>query len=522
MADINSSLPVTDTADGATGSAAPSTAIEVGGSDGTNLRAISVDTTGKVNINNISGTISLPTGAATSANQTNGSQKTEVVDGSGNIQPAGDVLTRKIFVQPTDGTNNQGYTASSEAKVLVTPLTNSSVVKAQLQDNAGTAITLGQKVMASSVPVVLSSDQTGINTFLDKNGSGTISALNGAVTITANGCSEIYLSITGTWVATLTLQGDSGDGTWAGLEGVVAFPSGALANIIGSNASLMIPCGGYKQVRIIATAYTSGTATITWNAGAGVSLVQVFNSNPVALNAQVVGTAADGAAASGNPVQMGGKDGSSNIQTILTDTAGNQAVLLKDASANGITSSTLSGTTASKQGLDVVRLSPVTNYYSAPVSIRQTAASAANSTVWAMRNAAASTKTVVIERIYLLISFDAGTPITRSFQRYDLVRFSAATPTAGTAVTVVLQDSSNAATQVTDVRFLDTGLTTTGVTFGTSFATVGVPASDGATNVYVRDVVGFKLAPGEGFAIRLNTAAVIGQDLDGEIVWSER
>ena len=46
--------------------------------------------------------------------------------------------------------------------VTVNPLTNSSVVKAQLQDNAGTAITLGQKAMTASVPVVLASDQTSI------------------------------------------------------------------------------------------------------------------------------------------------------------------------------------------------------------------------------------------------------------------------------------------------------------------------------------------------------------------------
>jgi len=38
-------------------------------------------------------------------------------------------------------------------------LTNADVVKAQLQDNAGTAITLGQKVAASSVPAVIASDQ---------------------------------------------------------------------------------------------------------------------------------------------------------------------------------------------------------------------------------------------------------------------------------------------------------------------------------------------------------------------------
>lgn len=60
---------VSNTANGNTGSAVPTQATQVGGSDGTNLRAVSVDTTGKVNVNNISGTVSLPTGASTSALQ---------------------------------------------------------------------------------------------------------------------------------------------------------------------------------------------------------------------------------------------------------------------------------------------------------------------------------------------------------------------------------------------------------------------------------------------------------------------
>lgn len=72
-------------------------------------------------------------------------------------------------VKPTDGTNSQAYLSTGEAKVSVTqPLpagTNAiGTVKAQLQDNAGTAITLGQKTMATSVPVVLSSDQSTLNT----------------------------------------------------------------------------------------------------------------------------------------------------------------------------------------------------------------------------------------------------------------------------------------------------------------------------------------------------------------------
>lgn len=86
MADIDSNLPSKDASDGADGSAAPSLTQQVGGVDGSgNLQSISVNTSGAVNINDISGTVSLPTGAATSSNQTSGAQKTQIVDGSGNV-----------------------------------------------------------------------------------------------------------------------------------------------------------------------------------------------------------------------------------------------------------------------------------------------------------------------------------------------------------------------------------------------------------------------------------------------------
>lgn len=51
----------------------------------------------------------------------------------------------------------------SNARLIIAPLTNSSIVKAQLQDNSGTAITLGQKVANSSIPVVIASNQPQIS-----------------------------------------------------------------------------------------------------------------------------------------------------------------------------------------------------------------------------------------------------------------------------------------------------------------------------------------------------------------------
>lgn len=162
------------------------------------------------------------------------------------------------------------------------------------------------------------------------------------------------------------------------------------------------------------------------------------------------------------------------------------------------------------------------NIYSAPINIRQSAASIAGTTVWSMRNNTSSTKVIFIESLQINMAFDVATPITRQLLRYDFVRFSAATPTGGTTVTVVSDDSTAPSTQITDVRFLDTGLTTTGVTFGTANLTVGVPATDSAVVNYQTSNIPIFLAAGEGICLRLNVASLAGQSMTGFISWSER
>lgn len=66
-------------------------------------------------------TVALPSGASTSANQTNGTQKSQQVDGSGNVQPAADIASRKLFVANTDGTNTAAVKAASTAAVATDP-----------------------------------------------------------------------------------------------------------------------------------------------------------------------------------------------------------------------------------------------------------------------------------------------------------------------------------------------------------------------------------------------------------------
>lgn len=76
---------------------------------GTGTFATQATQAGTWNITNISGTVSLPTGAATSANQTNATQKTQIVDGSGNIIAS---TSNALNVAITSGGGSGGTSSS--------------------------------------------------------------------------------------------------------------------------------------------------------------------------------------------------------------------------------------------------------------------------------------------------------------------------------------------------------------------------------------------------------------------------
>lgn len=404
---------------------------------------------GTWNINNVSGTVSLPTGASTSALQTTGNTSLSSIDG-------------KLA-------DNYGVATAALRTA------------AQIGNTTGAADFNAGTTGAQTLRVVLPTDQTGINTFLDKAGSGTITALNGAVTITTNGCSTITFSITGTWVATILFEAQSGDGTWTTMLGSVVGQDN-VTNFLQANAQLQFAVGGYSQVRVRASAFTSGTITVTYNVSMGVNNVHATNLNALAF------------------------------KTSIADSLG-----------NGLTSSSEIGSAATKQPLDVHEIPTATSYYSFPFAIRQSAATAANSSVLSMRNAAASTRTVFIENMTINMDFNAATPVTRTLQTYVFQRFTTATPTGGTALTAGKRDSADAASQVTDIRFLDTGLTTAGVVFDTNSITgIACPTFGTFGQFMDEGNVAIKLLPGEGLIVRLGVVAVVGQEISGIIRWSER
>lgn len=162
------------------------------------------------------------------------------------------------------------------------------------------------------------------------------------------------------------------------------------------------------------------------------------------------------------------------------------------------------------------------NKYSAFISVRQGATTAAGAVVWAMRNAAAATKDAYIEKIKIQMSFDTATPLARSTPRYSFIRFDTATPTGGSQISPFMFDSDSEEPQVTDIRTASGGLTVTGVVQHETFIIPGVPACDGSVMDMNVDDLAIRLKPGEGILISLLTTAVIGQYIGGTVVWSER
>lgn len=165
--------------------------------------------------------------------------------------------------------------------------------------------------------------------------------------------------------------------------------------------------------------------------------------------------------------------------------------------------------------------------YILPINVRQTATTASPATVWAMRNGA--TKTISIRRLRLSVLFD-GTAAAATTVKYTILRFSTATPSAGTALTVIKKRSSYASSTLTDARFLDTGLTVTSVVFETDMHIIGLPISV-TGGVSPQDLLfsranepygDFELAANEGLAIQLKSQAAIGLGIVGSVEWDER
>lgn len=148
----------------------------------------------------------------------------------------------------------------------------------------------------------------------------------------------------------------------------------------------------------------------------------------------------------------------------------------------------------------------------------------AATTYFSLRNT--GSKRVFLRKIEMKLGFSGTAALTRSL--FEIERFSTATPTGGTTLTVLKKDTTDPTSSVGDARFAPGGLTTTSVVFDSPFHLVGVTNQVTVDHSQDIDFKGdgeggrFLLAVNEGICIRANTAIVLGAYLVGSIYWDER
>lgn len=250
---------------------------------------------GTWNITNISGTVSLPTGAATSANQTNASQKTQIVDGSGNVI-ASTTNALNVAVVSGGGGGTQYVNGSAQATPTGTVALgwDGANVRALKTATDGTLKT------------VLSASQANV--------TGTITTSTSVITATdLTGVGSVTVNIAGTYAGVNVTFEASVDGT--NFVPIAAMPVGSTTPSVvtstgvlttnSTNAWNVSPLLGMAQFRVRATAFVSGTANVTIDLSAQFVQYSSVNADVVTqptaslLNATVTGSGTAGSAATG-------------------------------------------------------------------------------------------------------------------------------------------------------------------------------------------------------------------------------
>ena len=211
-------------------------------------------------------------------------------------------LNRSVITGVTTG-GGGGY-----VNVKVNPsgalTVDSTVSSSALPTGAATETTLasintktpiGQTTMSGSRPVVIASDQIVPTKSQSVTTTGTITALNGTVTVSPNGDASAFIDLRGTWVATVTFQGSIDGTTFFSLP---AAPAGSAQNVAAvtttaANGAWQVNCAGMVAVRAIATAFTSGTINVTIRTAASAAWVYnapVGATNSVAISSGTVTT----------------------------------------------------------------------------------------------------------------------------------------------------------------------------------------------------------------------------------------
>lgn len=115
-------------------------------------------------------------------------------------------------------------------------------------------------------------------------GSGSIITQDGTVNVPTEGRSSVAFSLSGTWVATVVIEATCDDALWFSANAISPSSTNIFSAVI-ANIQFVVACGGFTQVRVRASAYTSGTITATWDVGDGSNPITTVVQAPVSTNA---------------------------------------------------------------------------------------------------------------------------------------------------------------------------------------------------------------------------------------------
>lgn len=229
----------------------------------------------------------------------------------------------------TNFTTNAGSGGSTFASDTI------STVEYPLAKSAwGAAGAVNQTAMAAALPVQPGTGATWtIQGVQDTSTSGSITtnaSVIGPLSVTQR--NVVTVSVSGTYAGvTFVIEASDDSGTtW--------FPLQCINNATGQAGATWTPgtnalasydsaIGGYTSMRVRATAWTSGSATVRMTA-------QSFAYDPV-VAAISQGLAANGTVPVGNPVFVAGFDGT-NVRQILVDTSGRPQMVGAAASAAAV------------------------------------------------------------------------------------------------------------------------------------------------------------------------------------------
>lgn len=294
--------------------------------------------------------------------------------------------------------------------------------------------------------------------------TGTISALNGTVELDVDGSAGCIIDVRGTFVATYVYEGTVDNSNWfslfgplVGSVGTTSIPTG----IANTATASFLPCAGCLKVRARASAYTSGTLTVTIKAVPGTSAPYTI---PLGIT-----KVEDSAALSGDAGVM--------VLGVRNDNAATS-----QTSANG----DYGAPALDSNGAVFTRPRQLTTYTatcraaSRPYALSNAFTANTTKQFVTIYHGASATKTVRIREISVALESSSAAAITVAYISYLT---NAVTPATGNpAITPRPFDPAAAAAEVTVLALPTTGGTESGAWLGFEQWNSGITGAAPTTN----------------------------------------